>query len=891
MLSRLRNSPGYQRLTANPIGRQPTWPAWLALLAIANGLLLAPAGSMPRLLGAGMLMLMPGLVWVRLWLPQSHGWLSLAVGAGIGCTLSMVAGLLLHDLPGPLPLWAELAALNALTLAPLLLLGVHPSSRPLSTTGETRRPGLRSVDAWLLIILVSAAYLRFASLGYSEFQGDEALAMISGAETLEGHQDALLLRGKGPGEVLLPAMLWRLTGTINEAAARLPLAAAGVLVVLTGYLLGARLFARAGQPSERAGLITASLLALNGFMVGFSRIVQYQVLLVALSGLALLCAWQWRQSRQVRWLALAGAFLGAGALAHYDAILVVPALLYLVWADCRRSLRVIAWSIGATAIVAAGLLAVAGPFYVPYLIDPQAVRTGGYLGDRIGEALIKNNLDSFQQFNVFYTSFYYYALTGLLVLSYLARAWQRAPWVARLPGGRHWAPGAVILAGAGMAMRPQALHFAGVDLAFLPFALILLGAFLSPALSTGERAALVWLAVPFLGYNFGVALPLTHIYTVVPAWTLLAGATLSNVKWQMANGKYQMTSEKPVGHSQRTGICHLPFGIPHFRLDICHLSFVICHLLFVASTGGYLYLAYLRHDVEYGQDWPRSQSGVYWSPYSGMPATGFFGFVHRTGWKAVGGLYASGQLQGDYGSNEEPDVTAWYTRGAPRACNPNPEYTFIAADLVDACPVDLPRIRATYAAIGQVALPNGKGLAIYQALPAGTELPALDREQLELDFDRSATPAAFARSARAGRPADVNLGGLVRLAGYDVDARRAWTGGRLAITLYWQPTARIEADYHVFVHLESASAGGGSPGIWGQADGRPVCWTYPTFDWRPGQLIADHYALAIKPDTPPGEYALVVGMYQPDTGRRLVVLDQAGAPAADFVQLAAIAVK
>jgi hypothetical protein len=70
-----------------------------------------------------------------------------------------------------------------------------------------------------------------------------------------------------------------------------------------------------------------------------------------------------------------------------------------------------------------------------------------------------------------------------------------------------------------------------------------------------------------------------------------------------------------------------------------------------------------------------------------------------------------------------------------------------------------------------------------------------------------------------------------------------------------------------------------------------VCWSYPTFDWRPGQLIADHYGLAIKPDTPSGEYALLVGMYQPDTGRRLDVLDRAGAPAANSVQLTTISVK
>jgi hypothetical protein len=66
------------------------------------------------------------------------------------------------------------------------------------------------------------------------------------------------------------------------------------------------------------------------------------------------------------------------------------------------------------------------------------------------------------------------------------------------------------------------------DFSFVPFALLLFTAwavqFKTPAVkqATAWQAALVWLALPFLGYNFVVALGLTHIYTTVPAWALLA---------------------------------------------------------------------------------------------------------------------------------------------------------------------------------------------------------------------------------------------------------------------------------------------------------------------------------------------------------------------------------
>ncbi|MEJ2559875.1 MAG: glycosyltransferase family 39 protein, partial [Anaerolineae bacterium] len=515
----------------------------LVVLALANGLLLAPAGSTFRIAGALALLLLPGLVWSEYLLPTTDRLTRWTVGAGLSYALAMILGLILHYLPGPIPLWVELVALDVLVLSLGLGAGGCRSRLPgplaQSRTGRRAGRGELGYGRWLLAILLLATLFRFASLRYSEFQGDEALAMISAAESLEGHQDALFLRGKGPGEVLLPVVLWRLTGTINESMARLPFAIAGLLTVLTTYLLGRRLLSTRRSPvSEHAGLIAAGLLALNGFAVAFSRIVQYQTLVMWMSGLAVLCAWEWRASREeypitlphVRWAGLAGAFLGVGLLAHYDAILVAPAIGYVGWTALRRpaatgssrSARQPS-TIPALLIAASCLLIVAGLFYLPYILDPQAARTGGYLGDRIGHALLKNNLGSFFHFNIFYNSSYYVILTSLLVLGFLAWALHSAPGVQRLPKGRYWVPALAVVIALGLALRPETLRIAGLDLAVLVFALILLGAFLSSALTSGERAVVVWLAIPFLGYNFAVALPLTHIYTIVPAWALLAG--------------------------------------------------------------------------------------------------------------------------------------------------------------------------------------------------------------------------------------------------------------------------------------------------------------------------------------------------------------------------------
>ncbi len=293
----------------------------------------------------------------------------------------------------------------------------------------------------------------------------------------------------------------------------------------------------------------------------------------------------------------------------------------------------------------------------------------------------------------------------------------------------------------------------------------------------------------------------------------------------------------------------------------------------------------MRHDVEYWQDYPAGNLSFYWTPYDHPPAAGFFGFAHRAGWKAVAQKIVTGDLSGDYGSNEEPDVTTWYTRGAPRACDPHPEFYYLAPDLVDQIALPDETIKADYDQIGTVTLPNQKQMHIMQQTPVTLALGQLNETLLAHQFDTTATPAAFARSARGSHPTEANFGNLVRLIGYDLDTRRAYPGGRLPVTLYWQVLTHIPTSYQVFTHLESES------GPVAQSDGVPVCWTYPTDVWRPGQIIADQHAMMLSPDISSGLYPLDIGLYLPDTFARLDVLDEAGNPAGVSVTLTEIEIR
>ncbi|MCS7261540.1 MAG: glycosyltransferase family 39 protein, partial [Anaerolineae bacterium] len=727
-----------------------------------------------------------GVLWGEVLLNGRGRVAKLVFGLGFGYAYAICSTLLLAYLPGHLPSLAEVVGLDLLALVALAIL----VRRRFASLHFSSDECLSRSAAFLLagITLVGAVF-RFTGLGYSEFQGDEALVMLAAADMLEGHEDVLFLRSKGPAEVLLPAALWGLSGTIDEATARLPFALAGSFVPLLGFLLATSLSGNQ-RMAVMIGILTSALLALNGFMVAFSRIVQYQVLVVLLGGLGLWCSWQWRRDGKVRWLMLCALFVGSALLAHYDGLTVLPAIIYVIttaWGRQTGREGKVRYLVH-IAIASALLCFVAGLFYLPYVLDVQAVRTGDYLGGRIGSTLVKNNLTSFQHFNIFYTSFYYYALTGLLVLIFLIRASQNMYGLGRLPWVSRWFPLLLGLIVVALLCRPEILRVPAIDFAFVPFTLLFVGALSSAALCDGQRAMVVWLAVPFLGYNFMVALPLTHIYTIVPAWTLLAGTM-------------GVILVRPVMAPPTVA----PWNPWAARLAVAS-SGIVAVLL-----AGYLTLAYLRQDVRFVSDWPRSQSPLYWTPYASPPPTGFFGFPHRSGWKTVGALYTSGQLQGDYGSNEEPDITAWYTRRASRACDVSPEYYFIASDVVDVWPVEMPRIHREYERFAEIELPHGRGLVVYRTRPAGVPLGSLGFDSLADAFDRTAVPSAFVRSAPATQRIEVDLGGIIRLMGFELDTQRAYPEGRLTVTLYWQALSTPKEDYHVFVHLAEGTT------VWAQS--------------------------------------------------------------------------
>jgi hypothetical protein len=104
----------------------------------------------------------------------------------------------------------------------------------------------------------------------------------------------------------------------------------------------------------------------------------------------------------------------------------------------------------------------------------------------------------------------------------------------------------------------------------------------------------------------------------------------------------------------------------------------------------------------------------------------------------------------------------------------------------------------------------------------------------------------------------------IRLLGYDLQAPVLRSGQAITVTLYWQARQSIATSYKVSVQMLSQEAR-----ILAQEDSIPARWSRPTTAWLPGEVITDEHVLLIEPDVAPGDYTLIVALYDESSGQRL----------------------
>jgi hypothetical protein len=116
-----------------------------------------------------------------------------------------------------------------------------------------------------------------------------------------------------------------------------------------------------------------------------------------------------------------------------------------------------------------------------------------------------------------------------------------------------------------------------------------------------------------------------------------------------------------------------------------------------------------------------------------------------------------------------------------------------------------------------------------------------------------------------------HLGPAIDLVGFTLLTPEIHAGDFLVLNLYWRALASPELDYTIFIHVLDEAGN-----FITQKDTMPADGASPTSRWQPGQFVEDSHSIPVPENMPPGEYHILVGMYDFQTGMRLPVTTPEG---------------
>jgi hypothetical protein len=115
-------------------------------------------------------------------------------------------------------------------------------------------------------------------------------------------------------------------------------------------------------------------------------------------------------------------------------------------------------------------------------------------------------------------------------------------------------------------------------------------------------------------------------------------------------------------------------------------------------------------------------------------------------------------------------------------------------------------------------------------------------------------------------PGQADFAHGLRFLGYSLGGESFQAGDTLEMTLFWQALVDLYEDYHLSLQLQDD---GGQ--VWASVEGPPTRATYRSSLWKQGQLVRGFQSLLIPASLPHGDYRLILSMYRPADGQRLVL--------------------
>lgn len=667
---------------------QRAYPLWLYVLlcviAFASFQLAFPDDNFVGFRVASahfLLFLAPGLLLCERILPLEHRVERLLVSIGISTALSILTLYLTIMVAGTMTPATITIVLGAELL--LLLIGtLFWRSYP-----PTKTPLPRAAQLGLLITIVFALLWRAPLLGYSELQDDEIDVANAATRVLRGDTDSLLRDRRGPAQPVLTLATMVLTDSLQEWVLRVPPLVANTAAIGLIWLLLHRIY------GWQRATIAGALLALDGFYLAYARVVQMQstlLLMMALSAYLLYLhrIYQAVKPKRAGACLVAAAFAAAtGLLAHHEMAVFLPVLLWL-WLGPE-------WSrMHPTPLSSAGMetgvetssqpaqffagftqafgqtgtrlkdrlsrpatwaalllfLLVSGSYYVPFILHESFTSTLSYYSDEIVGRTINGNLREYFLVGTFYNSVLYFCVVwSLVALTLVGEIYRRSSsfnqwaWLIRL-----------------LSLLLPVLVWVGMAgwwnssaLSLVLWGLFLLYILWGPGSSSPTSLFVLWLLVFFLPYSYVLRELHVHYYVYAVPLSVLATLGLVQIVVWLHNR---------VG--TRSGLRMLMW----FGGGVTAGAFLLL-------SGIYMWLVFVRPEPAYALTFPAHQSPLFPTPY-GVRYGEAFGFPHKSGWKTIGYLYQSGQLRGNYETNELHLKAHWYTRDT--LDEPQPRYYFVS---------------------------------------------------------------------------------------------------------------------------------------------------------------------------------------------------------------------
>lgn len=190
---------------------------------------------------------------------------------------------------------------------------------------------------------------------------------------------------------------------------------------------------------------------------------------------------------------------------------------------------------------------------------------------------------------------------------------------------------------------------------------------------------------------------------------------------------------------------------------------------------------------------------------------------------------------------------------------------------------------------GETGWQDGKRLAVTQVEPAlplseGKTLVRLGGYARGKHGQWQALPLVAAPPAT---PFAVQFGDSIALNGVTAAKTEVKAGDLVPFTLYWQALQTPALDYSVFAHILDANGNKVAQLDWQPHD---AIGRLPATAWLVGQPVVDTQTLTLPTTLAPGEYHLIVGLYNWQNGQRLPVTG-VNTETGDIVTIARLRVK